>query len=304
MHISLTLHIIYTAHATRPFTLFALSLLRHTPCHIFLVSNGCTPAEEDHLQQLARDHPRLSFQSLSVATPLLHGHALNRLHDHCQEPLFAFVDSDIYAVGPFMPADLSGAVTCFLPPAAFWTQREQRFQQERHRFGCTYLAIYHDELLRDIRRRWNVGFDLYKANALTDIQRSALQTIGYVRQHYDTAKVLNALFAVDGHAVTFAAAGNLRHLGGATRTSLAPMNRLPPLRRLFKGLRLNWSKVPRALDKRRHRVQTSAYFATLLDALLTGQPLPDLPDATPYIRDRLQAMTTEIVALYTPAHDV
>lgn len=291
----ITLNVIYTPDTVTPLSRFALTLLRWSDCRVQLVANGCTAAEQAHLQALAQGNPRLVFLPLSAGEPLAHGQALNCLHDLCDEPLFAFADSDIFAVGPFMPDDLSASLTCFLPMAAFWSQAEEARQPHRHRMGCTYFALYDNAALRDLRRQWGIGFDKGRWAALPDAQRAALQALGFQKERYDTGKLLNALLAAAGGRVAFADPTNLRHLGGSSRVK---MTRRLTWRSWLVRLLTDWRAALRHIKIRRAKQETGDYFADLLDALAQGHPLPDLPPGDPYVRRKVAGVTAEIVQLY------
>lgn len=289
------LNVIYTANTALTLSRFARTLPRWSACRVRLVANGCTAEEEAHLQALAQSSPRLSFYSVSPGASLPHGQVLNHLHDRCDEPIFAFVDSDLFAVGPFMPTTLSAALLCFLPPAAFWSQEEEARQIHRHRVGCTYFALYDNATLRDLRRQWSIGFDKGRWDALPDAQRAALQALGYEKERYDTGKLLNALLAAAGGRVAFADPTNLRHLGGSSRVK---MTRRLTWRSWLVRLLTDWRAALRHIKIRRAKQETGDYFADLLDALAQGHPLPDLPPGDPYVRRKVAGVTAEIVQLY------
>jgi len=290
----ITLNVIYTPDTVAPFSRFALTLLRWSDCRVQLVANGCTAAEQAQLQALAQGNPRLAFLPLAAEQPLIHGEALNRLHDLCDEPIFGFVDSDIFAVGPFMPDDLSASLTCFLPMAAFWSQKEEARQHHRHRVGCTYFALYDNQVLRQLRGRWGVGFDKVRWEGLSRTQQALLQALDYVQSRYDTGKLLNAVLVSEGKEIAFADVTNLRHLGGASR-AVALQKRRFSWRRWLKRLFDKWRGLR---SNRQAKQQTNAYFADLIDALAQGHPLPDLPPGDPYVRRKIAGVTAEIVQLY------
>jgi hypothetical protein len=291
----ITLHVIYTPDTVAPFSRFALTLLRWSDCRVQLVANGCTAAEQAQLQALAQGNPRLAFLPLAAEQPLIHGEALNRLHDLCDEPIFGFVDSDIFAVGPFMPDDLSASLTCFLPMAAFWSQAEEARQPHRHRMGCTYFALYDNATLRDLRQQWGIGFDKHRWEALPDAQRAALQALDFQKERYDTGKLLNALLVAAGGRVAFADPANLRHLGGSSRARLTgKLNWRSWIVRLL----TDWRAALRRKEIRQAKKKTGVYFADLIDALAQGHPLPDLPPGDPYVRRKVAGVTAEIVQLY------
>ncbi|MBP6802590.1 MAG: hypothetical protein KA362_00635 [Chloroflexi bacterium] len=292
----MTLNVIYTANTALPLSRFALTLLRWSACRVRLVANGCAAEEEARLQTLALGNPRLSFFSFSPGASLTHGQVLNHLHDECDEPIFAFVDSDLFAVGPFMPAKLSAPLVCFLPPAAFWTQEEEGRQRQRHRLGCTYFALYDNQVLRDLRRRWGVGFDKGRWKELSQTQQTQLQALNYVQPRYDTGKLLNALLASEGKTVAFADTSNLRHLGGSSRSK---MMRHWTWRHWLRRLLTDWRAALRRRRLRQAKSQADIYFAELLDALAQGSPLPDMPRCDPYVRNKITVMTAEIIQLHT-----
>lgn len=296
-----TLNVIYTADTALSLSRFALTLLRWSDCRVRLVANGCTVEEEAHLQALAQGNPRLTFLPLSEAEPLAHGQALNRLHDLCDEPVFAFVDSDIFAVGPFMPDDLAAPLTCFLPPAVFWTQTEEMRRRQQQRMGCTYFALYNNQVLRELRRRWGIDFDKVRWEGLSQTQQAQLQALDYVQPRYDTGKLLNALLAAEGGRVTFADPTNLRHLGGSSRVR---MTRKLTWRTWLVRLLTGWRTALHRRHIRQAKHQTGAYFADLFDALAQGSPLPDLPPGDAYVRNKVAGMTAEIVQLHAEGSTV
>ena len=291
----ITLNVIYTPETVAPLSRFALTLLRWSDCRVQLVANGCTAAEQAQLQALAGGSPRLAFLPLAAEQPLVHGEALNRLHDLCDEPIFAFVDSDIFAVGPFMPGDVSASLTCFLPMAAFWSQAEEARQPHRHRVGCTYFALYDNAALRDLRRQWGIGFGTGRWAALPDAQRAALLALDFQKERYDTGKLLNALLVAAGGRVACADPANLRHLGGSSRARLT--GKLA-WRSWLVRLLTDWRAALRRKEIRQAKKKTGAYFADLIDALAQGHPLPDLPPGDPYVRNKVAGVTAEIVQLY------
>lgn len=163
----ITLNVIYTPDSALLLAPFAATLLRWSDCRVRLVANGCSAEECAHLAALAAQQPRPTFLALPTATTWPHSAVLDWLHDGCEERFFAFVDSDLFAVGPFLPADLSADLTCLLPPTVYWDAADERWQPHRHRMGCTYFAIYDSAQLHAVRRRWGVGFAKQRWERLT-----------------------------------------------------------------------------------------------------------------------------------------
>lgn len=295
----ITLNIIYMPQTAVYLSYFALTLLRwSTHCQLRLIANGCSKAEIAHLTTLCTQHQRMSLMVLP--NPLAHSTVLNQLQHDNTDPIFAIIDSDIYAVGPFMPVQPMTTLTCSLPPALFWDEADEAFQQHRHRFGCTYFALYDNETLTQLRQQQGIGFEKQEWHTLTQSQQATLTAIHYQKRFYDTGKLLNALLSANGHLLTFADATHLRHLGGISRAQKQTLSYSRLLYRFYKH-RIWPSR--RALHQRAQRkqrkLQSNRYFGQLLDAMYNEYPTPPLPRmGSPFIEEKMRAATDEIIAIY------
>ena len=150
------------------------NLLSHSVCQYRLVSNHCTAAEEQLLSAEAATSKRLHFHNLGADQILQHHEALHRLMDYDDGPCFAFMDSDIFATGPFVSQFVEAlqehdGVFTGLP---IWHEADDgvmpaEFQIAGGRFykshngltlGLTYCAIYKKEPLQAYMHR--SGMDL------------------------------------------------------------------------------------------------------------------------------------------------
>ena len=226
---ALTFHIIYTAGTVKPLQLLLYSLLKWSDCTFRLVANGCSRAEQATLQRLCASNPRLSCVTLPTQKVMVHGEALNYLQEQNQTDYFCFLDSDIYAVGEFLPTllpDVSKVVGIF-SAATFSDLPQDRVSpigeympiQQRVYIGTTFLAIYNNAVITETRRATGIGFTPCRWEALAELYQKPIAAMGAKRDYYDTAKLLNLMMHLSGHALQHQPCPTLRHIGGLSRFS-------------------------------------------------------------------------------------
>jgi hypothetical protein len=229
---ALTFNIIYVRDTVKTLLPFAPTLLRHAPGTRFrLVSNGCTRAEEQEILALCETHPAFSFHSLGSESVLKHGEALNALVAQDESPWFAFMDSDIYAVGPFVPqleAALRGHAAVFscLP---VWHQPEEYrmpvgFSTAGGRFvttasgamlGVSFLAVYRADALRACMQRTGADFMRRSLSEVSPALQSTLRAFASEARVFDTGKILNVALQQDEPA-TYVPLEGLVHIGAVS----------------------------------------------------------------------------------------
>lgn len=326
----LTLNIVYTPGTIAMLSFMLHSLLAYSDCSFRLVSNACLPPEQRFLQKLAAGHPRLEFWALPAKRMWPHGQVLNYLHALNRDDHFAFLDSDIFATGEFLPeltAYLSSHNAVFTGAPVWSRSADQVFPQNFQmlsgpynrtktgaHIGGTYFAIYDNHMLSDLLSTGGVGFDEYRWEEIPDIWRMPLTSIGLNKQSYDTGKLVNALLIAQGHNLRYVDTPNLIHLGGTSFVPLAARpdqwwDKLPGISalrrwRAERGLynRLAPVRIGRAeiqaeaavrLDQRNVVRQ---YFWQLLQALHTHQPQSPIPaTGDPEIQKRLGNAATALI---------
>ena len=297
----ITFHVIYTPGTVVGFSRFAPTLLQEPNCRLRLVSNGCSSAEVSHLQTLCTAHDRLDFMRLPTETLWHHPVALDHLQSACDEPYFAIIDSDIFAMGAFLPDEFSAALTYMLPFAAFWDETEEAFQEQRQRMGCTYVAIYDNAAVTRVREKSSLGFGKTRWELLTEEQQQTLESVNFIKRFYDTGKVINAYLLAEGGELEQADAPSLRHLGGISRAQFSRQGTLVKyVRRMIKYRVI---QSPRAMltrmRRRERKVNSGNYFSELLRALESDGELPTVPKMhSPYVEEKMGRMSAEIATLY------
>ena len=226
------MNIVYTPGTVATLAFMVKSLLRWSDCTFRLVSNACFPPEQRSLQELCNSDSRLTYLALPTSTMWSHGKTLNYLHSLDRDGFFGFMDSDIFATGEFLP-DLLGRLkehTGVFSCAPVWSRESDEVIPEDFRMvsgpcnrtesgihiGGTYLAIYDNEAVCELRNREGVGFDGYSWDNAPPSWKEPLSKIGLDRQIFDTGKMLNALLVAGGHSLLYVDQPNLVHLGGVS----------------------------------------------------------------------------------------
>tara|TARA_R110002072_G_scaffold99008_1_gene217952 strand:+ start:57901 stop:59028 length:1128 start_codon:yes stop_codon:yes gene_type:complete len=250
-----TFNILFVSGTVRSLAPFVLSILdASADCSIRLVSNGCTAHENQILESMASAERRLSFCRIETKRPLDHGVVLSLLQNHNESPVFAFMDSDIFATGDFLkelnwsPADSAGIFSC--PPA--WSNAElERLPQgygilsgvysqlhDGFNVGSSFFAMYDNKLLTQCMKETGITFQPYLWEQVPpDLQTELVET-GKQMAFYDTGKLLNILLQLRYDAsIEFRQCESLEHLGGISGFKLSRT------RELYGLLQCAWSSV-------------------------------------------------------------
>lgn len=311
-------HIIYTPGTVKPLQLLLCSLLKWSDCTFCLVTNGCAPDEQRALQQLCAGNPRLSYQALPTDKVMLHGDALNLLQAQTQTEHFCFMDSDIYAVAEFMPtfgplmdsySGLFSGTPLRFPQTGLTLPKDTAFMAGPHThseeqlcLGTTFFAMYNNHAITEIRRATGIGFRKYRWEEIPAFYQGQLQALGLQVQLYDTAKLLNLVLHIHGHALHYQPCATLRHIEAVSRFAVIQQQVWWRQLRALLGRwrrKLYGQKVELTYD------EALPYLSQLLWALANHQPPPPLPDlvvngSSSWVmqaRQELLALHAEVVRL-------
>ncbi len=287
---SLLFHIIYTRDTVPLLLFFAESLLRWSNCRLHLVANGCAETELTLLRKFAAREPYVSWEALPTEGIMMHGDALNYLQERCAADHFCFLDSDIYANGPFLEtftpqlnhcAALFSGASVDEPPAGCLFEATEKVMSGRFShtkeglcLGSTYFAIYDNRRLNALRQSTGLNFKKYRWSEIPDIYQAQLEAAGLRCEIYEPGKLLNLLLQWGGERISYQPGPHLRHLGG--------LSRYASLSGLSLGLRLK-IRVKLMLQGEFRSLmswsftQTVPYFGAVLNALQEGRPLPAPP---------------------------
>ena len=227
----LTFNIIYMPGTFRLLRVFLLSLLDHSAsCRFRLISNGCGEEEMCLIQVFCARYPRLSWQVVATGTPRAHGEVLSLLQEQEESPVFAFMDSDIFATAPFLEELLTAAGTAdaVFSCSPFWAAgRGLRASRESMVLsgvfneladgtcvGGSYFAVYDNQKLSLCRAETTVDLGLYLWRQIPGRLRRELRAAGKKKGIYDTGKLVNILLGHRGAALTFRISPGLFHVGG------------------------------------------------------------------------------------------
>jgi len=245
------INIIFVRGSVRTCLPFLRSLIHVTNLRLRLVANGCKPDEELLLERACEESERLEFHSLHSERTIEHGKALDQLLAIETSELFTFMDSDIFATAPVLMTDiepLPGEVASSACLPVWHTEKDLcmpvsfqimggRYTSSAtgHFLGCTYLASYRSDVLREVMAAWNLSFCRYRFKDLPADIRRKLDRMGLRKQLYDTAKVINIMLQHEGHKMSFRNVRGLLHVGGISAEAARPVDRTG-LKRAIKSM--------------------------------------------------------------------
>lgn len=279
---------------------FTTSLLRHSAARFRFVANACPAPEVRAMEHFAAGQDGRVVEVVEVSTEVMlrHGTALDRiLADRDDGPWFSFIDPDILARGPWLGPlldELAGhdAVTS---GKELWSDHNVRpadhpgvngeyfFDQDGFVFGSPHLAVYRRDEIAASCERWGVGLGS-TGNDLPEATKDRLVEAGRAYWVYDTAKLANILFQLDGHRLVHREVPELLHIGGVAHY-LAPPSSAPAAagRPVAWGEGSDWGEAP----SMRARHALARYTATTMAELAAGRPAPDPPhDVDPELGPR------------------
>ena len=292
---------------------FVASLMHHSSARFRLVTNACTAASIEEMEQFAREHDDQIVEVLDVSpeTMVGHGEALERVLARRDDGAwFCFVDADIKARGPWLEAfiELLDDVDVVSSGKEVWTDDNVVAEEHlgiglggRHFYhpngfvyGCPHLGIYRRSSLDDTRERWGVGLG-HRGDDLGAEATRRLDEAGHLYRMYDTAKVVNILMQLDGYTLVHEENPQLVHIGGLSHY-LAPSEWDI---RTGDGVEPGWTRT-RGVEA---RAAVARYAAAVLRAATSNQDVPDVPsDVDPNLEERLQLVRVELVDMVARHH--
>ena len=235
---SIQFNVIFVPGTVRRLAPFILSLLdSNEHCRFRLVSNACHESEDQVLHDLAKTDRRLSFVRIGHRVPLSHGVALTLLQHRETSPVFAFMDSDIFATGDFLeeldwsPSQSAARFSC--PPVWSNPQLEKLPEQfgvlsgtynrlhDDFCVGSSYFAVYDNEVLTQCIQQTGINFEYSRWTQLPWRLRLELRRAGKEMLIYDTGKLLNILLQLKLHSkLDFHRLNTVEHIGAVSCRTL------------------------------------------------------------------------------------
>ena len=287
---SFCFHIIYTPGTVKPLQLFLHSLLKWSDCTFRLVDNGCRPDEGRMLQAFCNADARLSYLALPTKKLMVHSEALNYLQAQNQDDYFCFMDSDIYAIAPFMPdfvpvmdkySGIFSGMPLRFPQSGLPLPQGKAFWAGPYTHtatgicaGSTFFAIYNNRVVTEIRRTTGIDFTKYRWEAIPPAYQAQIEALGLRHEIYDTAKVLNLVLHLHGYALHQQPCPPLRHIEAVSRFEVIQSSstwrkwrtRIRHWRRKLMGQPVELTYDP-----------SLPHLARVLQALAHGRRVPELP---------------------------
>ncbi|GJM37163.1 MAG: hypothetical protein DHS20C19_05300 [Acidimicrobiales bacterium] len=230
-------NLVWTGGVYEHLRYFAFSLFDQTDSRFRFIANNCTPdslaamqaftaATDRVVETVVHDDPRM----------VPHGAALEPiLRTRNDGEVFAFIDVDIKALAPFTAGflDTLATASAVTSGSELWTEANTLAEGEvgvggRHFYdhdgfvyGSPHCALYRRAELLETLDRWGIGLHCGNQTEMPDATWAAVQHAGRDKIAYDTAKVANVLFQVDGHTLVHEENESLLHIGGVSHY-LAP----------------------------------------------------------------------------------
>ena len=291
---------------------FVASLLDRTEARFRFVVNGCPAEHLPMMAAFAERHPDRVIDLIDLDPPhrpYTHGEALDRVRAQRDDgPLFATIDSDILARGPFL-ADLLGelvddvvavtsgrgvwADTDVVPEGHPGVNGEYFFDRSGFTFGSPHLAVYRREPLEATCERWGVGFGA-GGPELDDRVRARLAEAGHDYWVYDTAKVVNVLLQLDGGTLRHREHPGILHIGGMSHF-FAPWQFVEAVDGTGmdgSGMEPDWARW----DGMASRYEVARYTAGVLSVLTAGGTAPPIPEGVdPALVGRLEEVRAALI---------
>jgi len=311
----LTFHIIYIQDTVRFFYRFVYTLLEHSDCHFCLVSNACLAEEKQLLQDMCQSEERLTFCDLPTSENWIHGKALSYLYQLNTADFFCFMDSDIFATGPFMEqfqtyllqhGSISSCSSLWMLEAEKkMPTGEERVGGRYHttadgiNVGSSYFSIYNCKMIEQRITREQITFERIDWWKIAPSLQKQLKNNGLVYKVYDTAKLINLRLHLSKESSIYLESRYLIHLGATSadilrkghlkHKKIAELFYLLPesyYKRQFLTVAGLGGKHISYIFKKfgRKRFETSVrkaivsrYMVKLINCLLVGKDLPSTP---------------------------
>jgi hypothetical protein len=243
------------------------------------------------------------FEASSTAM-VGHGIALEAvLRDRDDGDRFCFIDPDIKARAPFLGEFREllaryDAVTSgnelwtdenVLPPGHFGVGGRHFYDSRGFVFGSPHLAMYDRAALDETRSRWGVGLGSAGPD-LSDAARGHMAEAGHSYRVYDTGKIVNILFQLDGHSLKHFDHPELLHIGGLSHF-IAPGD---PGGKSGEVAKPGWARFGGV----EARLEVTRYTAAVLRSMIEQREVPPLPcGLEPAMQARLEVARSEMIDL-------
>lgn len=210
---------------------FVASQMVHSDARFRFIANHCPLDQVVEMERFAARHPSriVDVVVASEDRMIRHGDCLDLVLDRWDDgELFALVDPDICASGPFVSRMLhllgdAGVLTSgseiwtdsnVLPEGQLGVSGEYFFDRDGYTFGSPHLALYRRSVIDEARGRWGIGFSTAAVADLSEPARQRLAEIDRPFLIYDTGKLLNMFIQADGSQLVHHELDEATHIGG------------------------------------------------------------------------------------------
>jgi hypothetical protein len=299
-------NIVLTGNSFWHLRFFVCSLIDQSDAQFRLVTNACTPDSRSEISAFAGRHRERVVEVLEVSDSAMiaHGVALDRVRALRDDgDRFCFVDSDIKARRPFLDdfREILSRVDAVTSGKEVWTDDNvlpdgsvgvggRHFYDEAgFTFGSPHFAMYQRDALEDTLARWGIGLGS-AGPELSDAARTLMAEAGHRYRIYDTGKIANILFQLDGHTLRHFDHPDLIHIGGLSHFISPPDPGAP-------GGEVETPSWARH-DSMVVRLETARYTAAVLRSSIERRPVPPEPEgAAPASRARFELVRSEMTDL-------
>ena len=299
-------NIVLTGNSFWHLRYFVCSLIDQSDAQFRLITNACTPESTSEIVEFARRHHERVVEVFDASSSrmIAHGVALDAVrHVRDDGDLFCFVDPDIKARRPFLgefreilsnyDAVTSGKEVWtddnVVPASSVGVGGRHFYDEAGFTFGSPHFAMYDRDALEDTLERWGIGLGS-AGPELSDAARSLMAEAGHRYRIYDTGKIANILFQLDGHTLRHFDHPDLIHIGGLSHFISPP----DPGAKSGEIETPTWARF-QGMDV---RFETAQYTAAVLRSSIERRPVPPLPEGVePGSRARFELVRLEMTDL-------
>ena len=295
----LTFNIVYTPGTFPYLRLFLLSLLKWSDCSFRLVTNGCSRRERKMVESACRESIRLECFHFPKLRTAAKGKVLSALQKMERDRFFCCLDSDIFAVGPFLDeieGDLVRFAAIFSAPHFLMPENRKTMppgypgaygihmnDPGGRCIGTTCFAVYDNQVLSQSIRRLGIDFSSSSWAQVPAEFKPLFTQRGLKVENYDSGKILNACMSYSGKSLIYRNLPALKHIGGFSFARAGRRKRAP-------------RSKPRDLR--------ADYFYEMMRSLFAGEALPPIPAPDQQFQAEYQGIIDEIKSLFESNRDL
>lgn len=273
-------HVVFTKNTFNLLRLGVYSLQAHSSLRFCIVCNGLPESEVTEVADFCDHFARIEYVDFPTAGRMLpHGTLLQMLLERGSGELFAFVDSDVFALAPFQAALDTAIAEADVVSLADHPVQEGKAQHVGTGGGSTvspsglqlantFFAVYRRQPVLDLLQETGVTLERYqRTSQIPAAIQAELSPEDLGRGNFDTGKLMCALASLRGLRVRHQPLTPVFHMGRMSVPSLEASDDLPPRLRSKRQLRAFFGELMMGL-REGTQIPVPAFEDVAVDLLL------------------------------------